>query len=518
MDKTPNAAPLMSPATQANRGPITLGVMVVTVLSAVDSTIVNISLPHIQGSLLASPEQITWVLTSYILGLVVMTPVTGWLSGRLGMKRMLLFTVTGFTVVSLLCGMATNLPEMVLLRVLHGMLGAPIMPLAQTVLLNINPPHRHTRAMGLFMLAGMASPVVGPVLGGFLTEALSWRWCFYINAPLGVISLLLLWIFLPDETPSQRRFDFLGFISLGLGIAGIQLMLDRGPSRDWFSSPEIVAEAVVAACSLWIFLVHSMTTKHTLFDMKILKDRNFVATTILGFFFMILTYANMAMLPLMMQISLGYPVMHAGIISMPRGLIILVTVVVVARLPPRLDQRILIGLGVVLLTIGYGQMGSFDLNMPEKDILIATLIAGVGQGLCFLPAGVLAFTTLDPKLRADASGVASLIRFLGASMGISVMQANLSYNTQSMHSALSEHISADNLVARAALPPHMSPGAVQGAMALNEEITRQATMVAFLDNFRLMTMIAIACLPLLLLLRQSRARRATASSAEVHVA
>jgi DHA2 family multidrug resistance protein len=508
----------VNPTGHASRGPITLGIMMAAVMSALDTTVVNVALPHMQGSLSASPEQITWVLTSYIVASAVMTPVSGWLAARLGLKLMLLVVVGGFTVASVLCGMATSLPEMVVVRMLQGVLAAPLMPLAQAVLMNINPPERYGRAMALFTMAAVVAPVMGPVVGGYLTEDLSWRWCFYINVPAGIGSILLLWTFLPHETPKPRPFDFLGFGSLAVAIAGFQLLLDRGPSQDWFGSREIWIEALLAAGAFWVYLTHTLTAKHPLFPPALVRDRNFITTTIFGFFFSVLSFASLALLPLMMQGILGYPVIWSGLVSMPRGVAMMAVLQVIGRVDALVDRRLLVGVGLALMIAAFWQMTQFDLSMSSRQIVFATLLQGVGQGIIFVPLATLAYATINPALRPDASAMSNLLRSLGGSIGIALMQAMMAVNSQTMHASLAAHVRPDDPVLRAVLPPGLWPSTVPGAVGLDAEITRQATMVAFTDDFRLMTLIGLLCIPLVLLLRQPRTRAAPAEApVEAHL-
>jgi DHA2 family multidrug resistance protein len=488
----------------ANRGLITAGIMLAAVMGALDTTVVNVALPHMLASLSASPERITWVITAYIVATAVTMPVSGWLAARFGAKTILLLCVVGFTVASVLCGLSTSLPEIVVFRVLQGAMAAPVMPLGQAVLLNINPPERFGRAMALYTMAGVVAPVLGPVVGGYLTDSLSWRWCFYINVPAGIGAFTLLWLFLPRDAPARRRFDFLGYASLAIAVASLQLMLDRGPSKDWFYSVETWTEALLAAGGLWIYLIHTLTAEHPLFDRAIMRDRNFVATTAFGFFFTILMYASLTLLPLMMQGVLGYSVMHSGVLSMPRGVVMLLVLQVMGRIDAMVDRRLLVASGLGLIVYAFWEMTKFDLSMTGYEILHATILQGIGQGMLFVPLATLSFATLNPALRADASAFANLLRSLGGSVGIAVIQAVTAANAQSMHASLAAHIRPDDPVVRAALPPALSPDTVQGALALNAEITRQATMVAYVNDYRLLVVIGLLCLPLVFLLRQPR--------------
>ena len=503
----------MNDAAVANRGPITLGLMLSTIMSILDTTVVNVSMPHMQGTLSASSEQITWVVTSYIVATAVMTPITGWLANRVGLRTLVLIAVAGFTVASMLCGIAANMLQMVVFRALQGVASAPIAPICQAVLLNINPPERYGRATALFMMGNVAAPVVGPIVGAWLTESLSWRWCFYINLPAGICSILLLWTFMPRAAPQARRFDFLGFGSLALAIAAFQLMLDRGPSQDWFGSREICTEAVLAAASFYVFVAHVLTTQRPLFDARLARDRNFVSTTILSFFLNMPLYAGITLLPLMMQGLMGYSAMVSGLMSVPRGLLMMATLVIIGRLDAIVDRRVLVATGLFFCILGFWRMTGFSLSMGTQSIVWAGALQGIGQGIIFVPLATLAFATVDPTLRPEATAIANLVRNLAGSLGIALMQALTAFNTQAMHAALAAHITPGSLALHT-LPNTLPLHSAKGALALNAEITRQAMLVASIDDFWLMIALGVVCAPLLLLLRKPRpgaAVRATGS-------
>lgn len=491
----------------ASRGPITVGLMLATTMNALDLTIVNVSLPHMQGNLSASPEQITWVLTAYMIATAVMTPVSGWLASRFGIRRMLLATITGFTLASVLCGMATSLSQMVLFRMLQGITAAPMTPLAQSVLLNINPPSRHARAMALFTMSVVVAPVVGPVVGGWLTQDFSWRWCFFINIPAGLGALALLSVFLPGEVSKRRPFDFLGFGTLAIALTSFQLMLDRGTTKDWFSSPEICVEAGIAATAFAMYLAHTLTAEHPLFPNSMFRDRNFVTSAVFSVFFSMLLFCSFSLLPLMMQDLLGYPAIHSGILSAPRGMVMLAVLVVMGRIEPHVDKRLLVAVGVSFITWGFWEMASFDLSMSGGRIVFATILQGLGQGIIFVPLTTLGFATIPQHLRPDASALSNLSRNIGGSVGIAAIQALTVFNTQRMHASLAGHVVPENPFLPNFLPDRLSPDTVSGALALNFEITRQARMVAYVNDFWLLTGIAAILLPLVLLLRQPRGPR-----------
>ncbi|HEX5265025.1 MAG TPA: DHA2 family efflux MFS transporter permease subunit, partial [Phenylobacterium sp.] len=456
-------------------------------------------------SVSASPEQITWVLTSYIVAAAIMTPLSGWLADRIGRKRMFLISIGGFTIASMLCGIATSLPEIVLFRVLQGIFGAALIPLSQAVLLDINPPEKHGQAMAIWGAGAILGPILGPALGGYFTENLSWRWCFYINLPIGILAFLGVFLFISgDRLRKAKRFDFLGFGMLTLFIASFQMVLDRGPSQDWFQSREIWIETILAVIGLWVFVIHTMTTDHPFFDKALIRDRNFVTASIFGFFVGILLFSTMALLPPMMQTLMGYPVLTSGLVSMPRGVGSFVAMFFVGRLIGRVDTRLILFTGLSISAVALWQMMHFDLSMGVWPFITSGVIQGLGIGLLFVPLSTLAFATIAPHLRPEGSSVYTLVRNLGSSVGISIMNALLVANIQTMHESLAGKIIPSDAVVRANLPRMLDPSTAAGITSLNAEITRQASMVAYVDNFRLMFVITIACMPMLLLMRKPR--------------
>jgi DHA2 family multidrug resistance protein len=488
-----------------NRWPITISIMLATVMNSLDTTIANVALPHMQGSVSASPEQITWVLTSYIVSAAIMTPLSGWLADRIGRKRMFLISIAGFTAASMLCGIATTLPEIVLFRVLQGVFGAALIPLSQAVLLDINPPEKHGQAMAIWGAGAILGPVLGPALGGYFTEYFSWRWCFFINLPIGILAFLGVLFFISgDRLRAAKKFDFLGFGMLTLFIAAFQMVLDRGPSQDWFQSREIWTETILAAVGLWVFVVHTLTTDHPFFDKALMRDRNFVTASVFGFFVGILLFSTMALLPPMMQTLMGYPVLTSGLVSMPRGVGSFVAMFFVGRLIGKVDTRLILMTGLTISCVSLWQMMHFDLSMTIWPFITSGIIQGFGVGLLFVPLSTLAFATVPPHLRPEGSSVYTLVRNLGSSVGISIMNALVVANTQTVHASLAGNLVASDAVVRAELPRMLDPATTAGITSLNGEITRQASMVAYVDDFRLMFIITIACMPMLLLMRRPR--------------
>jgi DHA2 family multidrug resistance protein len=483
--------------------------MLCTMMTAIDTTIANVALPHMMGSVSASADQITWVLTSYIVAGAVAMPLTGWLEARFGRKTVFLAAVGGFTLASMLCGIANSLLEVVLFRILQGVLGAPLGPLAQAQLLDMNPPEKHGQAMAVFGMGTLLGPIMGPALGGYLTEHLSWRWCFYINAPLGALAFLGLLLLMPrGKERARRSFDFVGFGLLVAFIAAFQMMMDRGTDQDWFSAREIWVEAVVAAIALWMFVAYSATAKHPFFDPRLLRDRNFVASMILCLFIFTLVSSSLALLPPLLQTLMGYPVQTAGLVTAPRGVGSFLSMLIVGYLVARVDNRLILLIGLTIVGFAAWQMSRFDLSMGSRQIIVAGLTQGVGLGLIMVPLSTVAFVTLPGQLRAEAAALLSVMRNMGQSVGISAMQTLLVRNTQAMHAALAGQVIPSDPVMRATLGTTADTLSRAAALSLDAEINRQASMVAYVDDFRLMMLIAVLCMPVLLVMGSGRRRHA----------
>jgi DHA2 family multidrug resistance protein len=488
-----------------NRFPITVSLVLATLMNTIDSTIANVALPHIQGSMSAASDEVVWVLTSYIVAAAMTTPVTGWFANRFGIKRVFLVTIAGFTLASMGCGLATILPELVVFRLVQGGFGAFTMPLGQTVLFAINPPERYTQAMASWSIGAIMGPLMGPVIGGYITDVWSWRWCFFINLPLGILSMLGVWTFMISEPSAiRRKFDFLGFAMLIIAVGALQLLLDRGPGQDWFHSPEICTDGVVAATAFWIFLTHTATTRTPFIDLEVLGNANLVSASAFQFVLITVLMGSLALLPIITQSVMGYPVLLSGMLNSPRGAGMLISMAAAPWLVARLDPRLVMLGGVGGTIASVWQMAHFDLSMGVEPVILAGLFQGLSQGLLFVPLSSLAFATLKPEHRPDASALFNLIRSLGSSIGISTLQALAVYNTQAMHASLAAQAIASDPMFRWAIGPAFSPATVSGAEALNAQITRQSTMVAYVNDFRLMLVMALVCAPLILLLRVPR--------------
>jgi len=488
-----------------NRPAVTLCVILAVIMQALDTTIANVALPYMQGSVSASADQINWVLTSYIVAAAIMTPPSGFLANRFGRKRVLMAAVVGFVFASVLCGIAQSLVQIVAFRLLQGFFGAALVPLGQSVLLDIYTAEERGSAMALFGVSVMVGPVLGPVIGGWLTDHYSWRWVFYINVPLGVLAFAGISFFLREtKTSAAAKLDWLGFGSLSIAIAAMQVFLDRGAQLDWFSSFEILIEAVVCASALYIFLVHTFTAKNSFVNPRLFLDRNF-SVGVLFIFIVGITYlASLALLTPYLQTLMGYPVVTAGIVMGPRGLGTMACMFLVGRLVGRIDTRLLILIGLLLTAWAMYDMTGWNPNVSQWTIAVTGFIQGAGLGFLFVPLNTVTFATLAPEQRADGTGLFNLSRNVGSSVGISVVSYLLIRNNQVNHATIASHVTAfnhafDNSIVRHAL----SPWTASGRAALDHVIQTQASIISYIDDFKLMMILSLAAIPLVLLLRSA---------------
>ncbi len=478
--------------------------MAATVMNSLDSTIANVALPHMQGSVGASADQITWVLTSYIVSAAICTPLTGWLAGRFGRKRLMLYSIVGFTIASGLCGIATSLTELVGFRLLQGIFGAALVPMSQAILLDINPPERHGPAMSIWGMGAILGPIIGPALGGWLTDNYNWRWVFFINLPIGAAAFAGLWFFLHEAKNADRvKLDLFGFAMLALAIASFQVMLDRGQQLDWFSSLEICIEAVAAAFFFYLFIIHTLTARQPFIKLSLFADRNFLAASVFGFFLGVLIFAVLALLPPMLEELMGYPVVLTGLVTAPRGLGTMISMILVGQLIKRVDPRILIGTGLALAAYSTYLMSGFSLGMDESLVISSGFIQGIGTGLIFVPLSTLAFATLNPQLRNEGAAMFTLIRNIGSAIGISVLQFMTVRNADTVHARLVEGVRPDNPAVIASMPD-LDFSSLGSLARLNGEITRQASMVSYVDAFYALFVITLVVAPLILMMRPPR--------------
>jgi DHA2 family multidrug resistance protein len=501
-----NAA-VASKSKPLNRGMITATVMLASILQTLDNTIANVALPNMQGSLSATQEQMSWVLTAYIVAAAIMTPVTGWLASQFGRRKLFIASIIGFTIASVLCGVAQTLPEMVLFRFVQGIAGAALVPMSQAVLFDINPPERHGKAMAQWGQGVLLGPMIGPILGGWLTDNYSWRWVFYINLPLGILALVGVLLFLPKDETRPSQFDLFGFALLSLGIGALQVMLDRGSTQDWFQSREIWIECVLSGLGFYLFAVHMATSKNPFIRPQLFKDRNFITGNIYIFVIGVVLFATLALLPTMLQTLLNYPVYNAGLLTAPRSLGTLLAMLVCGYLVSSVDPRLIIAVGLGLTAVSLWQMTQFDMQMDGVPVFWSGIIQGAGTGTVYVPIAAITFATLPSTLRNEGAAMFSLMRNIGSSIGISVVQALLISNTQTMHATLAEHISPFNMANR---NPHVAAQMAthDGVAGLNAALTGQANMVAYIDDFKMMLIMTVLAMPLLLLVRAPKKGKA----------
>ncbi len=485
-----------------------IGVMAASLLQILDTTIANVALPHMQSSLGATVDTVTWVLTSYIIASAVALPITGWLADRIGARRLFIGSVAGFILASMLCGLAQNLEEMVAFRALQGVAGAFIAPLSQSFMLDATRPTRHPQIMAIWGMGIMIGPILGPILGGWLTETANWRWVFFVNLPVGIASLALLIAFLPARPRRKRSFDITGFLLLAIALTAFQLLLDRGAQADWLASAEIWIYLVLTVSASWMVIVHFTTSKAPMFERALFADRNFSIALCFMVVIGIVMFAVMALLPAMLQTLFGYGVIDTGIVLMPRGVGILISMQLSGLMMRRgIDARPVVAIGFVICAYSLWQMAHWSLAVDEQHVIISGLLQGLGMGLVFIPLQVSAFATLSPARRTDGSSLLNLFRSLGASAGISWMTVLLARNIQTSHADLGSHVTAatGSVVDFSTIDRFQALGDTAITL-LDAEVNRQAAMIAYVDDFWLMMWITLAAVPLAFLMRGNTGR------------
>ena len=490
-----------------HKGLLTVAIMSAMVMQVLDTTITNVALPYMQSSLGAAQDTISWVLTSYILASAVAIPITGWIADRFGTRRLFIASVALFVIASMLCGVAQSLEQMVMFRALQGLGGAFLGPLAQSLMLDINKPSEQARAMSVYGMGVMVGPIMGPIVGGWLTDVMDWRWCFYVNVPVGAVCLLGLFFLLPEKPLRERDFDLFGFGLLAAGLASLQLMLDRGQSQDWFNSREIWIETGMAVICIWMFAVHSAMARKPLFDPLLFADRNFVTGAIFMFIIGMIMLAALAVLPPLLEGIYNYSVTLTGVLLAARGVGVLITMSIVGKLITFIDARLVVASGFIISAGSLFLMTGWSIEMGSTPIIMSGLIQGLGIGLTFVPLQVLAFGTLGPTFRTEGAAVLNLTRNIGSSIGIAIVMALLARNMQVSHSDLVQSITPTSL------PIDLSKLLVLGQYgsaalgAVDGIVQQQAAMIAYLDDFKLMAIACIAAAPLALLLRKPKPRQ-----------
>lgn len=487
------------------RALLVAAVMMATIMQALDTTIANVALPYMQGSLSTTQDQVAWVLTSYIVAAAIMTAPLGWMSARYGRKKLFLVCVVGFTIASMLCGVAQGIEEMVLFRLLQGIFGAALVPLSQSVMLDAYPIEQRGQAMAIWGMGVMLGPIMGPTLGGWLTEALSWRWVFFVNLPFGILTVVLLSAIM-EETAARKDipFDWTGFLALSIAIGAFQLMLDRGQQVGWFQSTEIVIEAGIAAMGLYLFLAHALTTQHPFIPLRIFLDWNFSIALILMFIVGVILLATIALVTPYIQNILGYPVLSAGFLLGTRGVGTLVAMMGVGRLLKFIDARPLVFFGMALSLWSIWETAYFSPNVSASWIMITSVVQGFGLGFIFVPLNSVAFATLSAELRTDAVALWTLIRNLGSSVGVSIVIAQLTSGAARFHSQIAETLTPFNAgVAMSGLDQMLDVTTASGQSMLEGIVRREALVMSYSNDYLLMALVILFAFPLIILLRSS---------------
>ena len=498
--------PIYKSITPADRWLITIVVMAATLMQVIDTTIVNVALPHMQGSLGASPDEITWTLTSYLVSSAIFMPLTGYLADTLGRKKYLVLSIVGFTVVSGLCGAATSLPEMVVFRLLQGVFGAALVPLSQAIMTDIFPPEERGKAMAIWGVGVMVGPILGPTLGGYLTEVASWRWTFYVNVPVGIFTLLLTNV-IPEWKAHPRGIDWLGLMYISFTIGGLQYVLDRGNSADWFNSTSICIITYLTISSFFFFILHNINRQGPrVFDLRIFKDSNFTLACVLLCLFGLGMYGMMVVQPLMTEGLFNYPVLTAGLLMAPRGISSMVSMIIITRLITRVDPRILIAIGICFCIIGLWFCTFYSINVNTFWLVFPMIIQGLGLGMVFVPLATIAFSTLPGEYRTEAAGLYSLVRTIGGSIGISVTMTFYTRKAQLFWNQLGGFIQPFNPAFHQYLQSmHLNTSTTMNTVLLSAELMRQSNMMSFLNVFAFIMWCFIVMLPMLLLLKKNKA-------------
>jgi len=481
---------------------VLMGIMMHTI----DSTIANVALPHMQGALSASIDQVSWIITGYIVAAAVATPPVAWLAARFGMKTVIMVSVASFTTASVLCGLAVTLEEMVLYRILQGLSGAALIPIGQTIVLSAYRPEEYGKAMGLFGLGVMFGPIIGPTLGGYITEWANWRWVFFVNLPVGLVALGGIWL-LVKETPvdKTRALDGVGFVSLVTSMATFQMLMDRGHGEGWFSSWEIILWASVSAAALYVFIVRTITAQSPFFDRRLFMDRNFAVGNLVFFFVGGNMVVAMLMVPTVMQTLLGYPVSTAGMLLAPRGLGMMIGMTLAPRLSANRDPRVLISLGLVITAYALWDQAQMGTYFSEWGFIRTGLVHGFGLGMIFVTLGAITFNHLPDEIRLQASTFFNMVRNVGQSFCAAVAMSTLARNIQINTSELGEAVTMVNKSLRLASVdlPQMA-GQEQAYLLMQAGIMRQAMFISYINNFYILAAITFMFIPVVWLAKYDR--------------
>lgn len=500
------------------RNMVTICAMTATIMQALDTTIANVALPYMQGSLSASQDQINWVLTSYIVAAAIMTAPVGWIANRFGRKRIFIICSAGFTIASVLCGLAQDITQMVVFRLLQGVFGAALVPLSQAVMLDSYALHERAKAMAIWGMGVMMGPIMGPSLGAWLTETYSWHWVFFVNLPFGIVTVLGLVIFM-DETKQnlELRFDWFGFTALAIAIGALQLALDRGEQLGWLESNEIIAEFIIAAIGFYYFLAHSLTTDRPFIQFALFKDRNFVSGCVFMAVMGLVLFSTMALSSPFMQNVIGYPIITAGLLLASRGCGTFVAMMLVGRLMRQIEARTLIISGLSLTAGSLFYMTGWTDQTGATEIVVVSVIQGFGFGLVFVPLSTVAFLTLPNHLRTDGTSMLTLMRNVASSIGISLVIAQLTQGSRYTYAIMSEHINPFNHALQMPIVRDMiNLGTDQGRALADAMVKVQAQIIAFSHDYQLVMIFTACAIPLTIMIGSTKAVLRAQSAAPDH--
>src|SRR3954447_17921010 len=513
---TAAAAPVAAPGLR--RTMVTICAMTATIMQALDTTIANVALPYMQGSLSASQDQINWVLTSYIVAAAIMTAPVGWIANRFGRKRIFIICSAGFTIASVMCGLAQDITQMVVFRLLQGVFGAALVPLSQAVMLDSYALHERAKAMSIWGMGVMMGPIMGPSLGAWLTETYSWHWVFFVNLPFGIFTVLGLIIFM-DETRKDLnlRFDWFGFSALAIGIGSLQLALDRGEQLGWLESNEILAEFIVSAVGFYYFCAHSLTTDRPFIQFSLFKDRNFLGGCVFMTVMGLVLFSTMALSSPYLQNVIGYPIITAGLLLASRGCGTFVAMMLVGRLMRYAEARTLIISGLTLTAISLFYMTGWTDQTGVTEIVTLSIVQGFGFGLVFVPLSTVAFLTLPNDLRTDGTSMLTLMRNVASSIGISVVIAQLTEGSRRVYAVLSEHINPFN---HALQMPDVRAlidlGSDKGRAMADVMVALQSQIIAFSHDYQMVMIFTLCAIPMALMIGSTKAALRKQSMAPEH--
>jgi DHA2 family multidrug resistance protein len=502
------------------RNMVTICAMTATIMQALDTTIANVALPYMQGSLSASQDQINWVLTSYIVAAAIMTAPVGWIANRFGRKRIFIVCSAGFTFASLLCGLAQDINQMVLFRLLQGVFGAALVPLSQAVMLDSYSLQERAKAMSIWGMGVMMGPIMGPSLGAWLTETYSWHWVFFVNLPFGIFTVLGLLAFM-DETKKnlELRFDWFGFIALAIGIGAMQVALDRGEQLGWLESNEIIAEMIVSIAGFYYFFAHSFTTAKPFIQFAIFKDRNFVGGCVLMAVMGLVLFSTMALSSPYLQNVIGYPIITAGLLLATRGCGTFVAMMLVGRIMKTVEARTLIISGLALMSGSLFFMTGWTDQTGVPEIVVISILQGFGLGLVFVPLSTVAFLTLPNHLRTDGTSMLTLLRNVASSIGISVVIAQLTEGSRRVYAILSQHINPFNgALQMPDVRGMIDLGSDAGRAMADAMVGMQSQIIAFSLDYQLVMIVTLCAIPLAIMIGSTKAALRKQAQGSEHAA